>query len=167
MVTVLPPLLPLLLPALPPFIPALVLRLHDGGPLEWARPGSGFRPRHGGMGPVVAPVAVVALGSVQQGRWDAMGLDDVEVSPGRAGTVPAVGAPAPVPTPVEEDLLVEVLHDLDSGLHHHEAGGDGQTEIDVDAHLGPGGGRTQEEEGRQGKGVIESRHLRILLGTPA
>jgi hypothetical protein len=102
----------------------------------------GFSALHGPR--VVMPVSVLSGRHPNQGPGHVPGLDRLEAGLGCAGAVPAVGPAAPVPAPVEEHFLVEALHHLDPGLHHHQRRSHGQADIDVHLHLRPPEGRGED-----------------------
>jgi hypothetical protein len=103
---------------------------------------------------LMVPVPVMAGGEPDQGRWHAPRLDPFKVCLGCAGAVPAIGSAAPIPAPVEEHFLLEAFHDPDSGLHHDQRRSHGQTNIDVDLHLGSGDRRTERQKACKEKRLL-------------
>jgi hypothetical protein len=72
-------------------------------------------------------------------------VDEVRARP--AGAIPGGPAADPVPAADEEDLLVVVLHHLDSWLDHHQRRRHRQADLDLHFNLRAcGGGQEGQRE---------------------
>jgi hypothetical protein len=87
----------------------------------------------------VMPVPIVSRRHPYEGHRDPMRLHPREAGLGGARSIPPISTTTPVPTAAEEDLFVEVLDNLNAGLHHDERRRGRQADVDMNAHLSLGG----------------------------
>jgi hypothetical protein len=110
---------------------------------------------------VVPVVAVVARREPEDGARDDVMLDVDELVPRMASPIPVVVAPNPVPTVIEEDLLVVILDHLDTWGDDDERRDFGEIHANVDEL---GSGRGGGEQGRGDEGEEQSFHGVLLRG---
>ena len=99
---------------------------------------------------LTVPIVVATGGNTGQGARDPAPIHPIEVVMGRARAEPAVGPPAPIPTALEENFILESRDHLHSGSHDHQVGTGGQSDFDANVNLGLSRGGAQEECEPQG-----------------